>query len=427
MKYTKKNLSESKLEFSVELAPDEVKNHHENAVKKLSRDVKVAGFRKGHVPPEVAEKNINPEKLFDESVNSAVNAALVELINTETLQLLDRPDISVTKFVPAQTLEFTATIEIVPPIKLADPAKLKAKKQPVKIDEKEIDEVLENLRKNSATKTEVKRAAKTGDEVIIDFTGLKDDEEFDGGKAEDYTLELGSNSFIPGFEDAIVGHKTGEKFDITLTFPKDYGAKNLAGQKVVFKINLKKVNESKLPELDDKFAATIAPDFKTLTDLKNDIRRELTARAEQQANEKFQNELIEELAEKSKVEVPEILVADQLQALENQFTQNLMYRGLTLEQYLEQEKLTREEWEKKELRPAAEKRTKGSLILSQLSRDWNITANDEEVENQQQKILAQYNDPQLKARFESSEAKQQIAQQIITEKTMKKLAELNSK
>ncbi|MCL2037869.1 trigger factor [Candidatus Saccharibacteria bacterium] len=426
MKHTRKDLSDSKVEYSIEIATEQVAEHHARAVKKLSRDVKVAGFRKGHVPAEVAEKNIDPQKLFDEEVNAAINAALVELIAAEQIQLLDRPDIAITKFVPGQILEFTATVEIVPPVKLTDPAKLKSKKQPVKIDDKDIDEVLERLQKSVATKSEVKRAAKTGDEVVIDFTGLKDGEEFDGGKAEDYTLELGSNSFIPGFEDAIVGHKAGEQFDIPLTFPEDYGAKHLAGQEVVFKINLKKVNESKLPELDDRFAGTIAPDFKTLDDLKNDIKRELTARAEQEIAQKFQNDLIEELAEKSKVEVPEVLIEDQLKALEQQFVQNLMYRGLTLEQYLDQEKMTREEWEAKELRPAAEKRTKGSLILSQLSRDWSITATEEEVTAQQAKILAQYNDPQLKERFESAEAKQQIAQQIITEKTLAKLAELNS-
>ena len=423
MNHTRKDLSDSKIEYSVEIDQETLAKHHAAATKKLSRDVKVAGFRKGHVPPEVAEKHIDQSKLFDEEVNAAVNAALVELIAAEEIQLLDRPNVNITKFVPGQVLEFTVTAEIVPPVKLADVKRLKTKKPEVKVDAKEIDEVLERLQKGAATKAEVKRAAKDGDEVIIDFTGLKDGEEFDGGKAEDYMLELGSNSFIPGFEEAIVGHKTGDKFDIPVTFPKDYGVEHLAGAEVVFKIILKKVNEVKLPELDDKFAKTIAPDFKTLTDLKNDIKRELTARAEQQTTQKFHEDLLAELAEKSDAPAPEILVEDQEKALEQQFTQNLMYRGLTIEQYLEQQKLTRDEWVAKELRPGAEKRVRNSITLAQLTRDWQISATDEEVKAEQQRILAQYTEPALRANFETPEALQQIAQQIVAEKTLNRLAE----
>ena len=434
MKYNRKDLEKNKVEISVTISPDEIKKHHANAVKKLARDVKVDGFRKGHIPPEVAEKHINPANLADEAVNSAVNSALIEMIEKEDLQVLDQPEISVTKFVPAQILEFTAVLEIVPPIKLADPTKLKTKKEEVKIDDKEIDEILQRLRQNSSAKEETKRAAKNGDEVIIDFTGYfadektgKTGEKFDGGAAKDYALSLGSNSFIPGFEEAIIDHKAGDEFDIPLSFPEDYGAENLAGKKVIFKIVLHKVNEVKLPELNDKFASTISPEFKKLDDLKNDIKRELTARAEQDNERKFQDDLLKELAEKSNVEAPEILVNDQLSALERDFTQNLMYRGLDLEGYLKQEKLSRDEWIKRDVIPAAEKRVQNSLIITQLSRDWKITATNEEIESQRQKILAQYTEPTIRANFETDEARRQIAQQIITEKTLEKLAKLSSK
>ena len=428
MKYTKKDLSESKIEYHVEIAKEEVKKHHNAAVKKLSRDVKVAGFRKGHVPPEVAEKNIDPTKLADESINNAINSALVEVVDAEKLRLLDRPDTSVTKFVPAQVLEFKAIIEIVPPVKLADPAKLKAKKEPIKVGEKEVSEVLEQLRKTSKEKKEVKRAAKMGDEVIIDFIGMKDGEEFDGGKATDYALELGSNSFIPGFEEAIVGHKAGDKFDIPLTFPKDYGKEDLAGADVVFKIVLKKVNEIKLPKLDDKFASQISPEFKQIDDLKSDIERELVARAEQDSQKKFEDELLNELAEKSKVVVPEILVEDQIVFAERNFTQNLMYQGMSLDQYIEMNKFeNRDNWIKKELRPESEKIVRRSLVLAQLVEDWDIVATDKEIDEKQAQILAQYTDPKIIEKFQGDEAKQQIARQIMSEKTLAKLAKLNMK
>lgn len=428
MKHTRKDLSDSKIEFKVEVAAADVAKHHQAATKKLSKDVKVAGFRAGRVPTEVAEKHIDPAKLADEAVNNAINATLIDLIELEQIQLLDRPDIAITKFVPAEILEFTAVIEVVPPVKLADPAKLKTQKSQIKIEADEIDEVISRVQNDFSEKVAVKRAAKSGDEAIIDFDGCDEKgQSIDGAKGENYALKLGSKSFIPGFEDGIVGHKAGEKFELPLTFPKDYGAKHLAGAKVNFKIEIKTINEIKLPNLDDKFAQKVAPDFKTMADLKNDIERELTARAEQEIDQKFKDDLLDELAEKSKVPIPEILVTDQLAALEQNFAQNLAYRGLTLEKYLEDEKLNREDWIKKELRPAAEKRVKNSLVMAQLTRDWDISATEDEVVAQQAKIVAQYNDPSLKQRFETDEAKRQIAQQLIADKTLNKLAKLNSK
>ncbi|MCL2451488.1 trigger factor [Candidatus Saccharibacteria bacterium] len=425
MKHTKKNLGGNKLEYRVEVAADDVTKHHEAAVKKLSRDVKVAGFRKGRVPPEVAAKHVDPSALADEAVNATINAALVELITLEQLQLLDRPEIAVTKFVPAQILEFTAVVQIVPPVKLANPAKLKAKKSAVKIGDSDIDEVLENLRRQAAEKKPVKRAAADGDEVLIDFTGTKDGVEFDGGRSTDYTLVLGSNSFIPGFEAGIVGRKSGDKFDLAVKFPSDYGVKDLAGADVIFAIVLKEVREVKSPKLDDKFASQVAPDFKTLDDLRRDIERELAARAEHEATQKFEDDLLSELAEKSSVEVPDVLVDDQLGALEQQFTQNLMYRGLTLDKFLEDQELTRDEWLEKELRPMAEKRVRNSMVMVALARQWDIAATDEEVAARQSAMMTQYNDPTLIERFKDPEMARQIAQQIVAEKTLRRLAELN--
>ena len=428
MKHTRKDVSESKIEYHITVAAEDVAKHHRAAVSKLARDVKVAGFRAGHVPPEVAEKHIDPSALADESVNRAINGALVELIELDQIQLLDQPDISVTKFVPGQTLEFKATVEIVPPVKLADPAKLKTKKSAVKIDADEVDEVINRIRNDAAEKVTIKRAAESGDEAIINFDGKdKDGKSIEGAKGDDYALKLGSNSFIPGFEEGIVGHKAGVTFDLPLVFPKDYGAKHLAGAKVNFHIEVKEIKEIKLPELDDTFAASIAPDFKTVDDLKKDIRSELETRAAYDVEQKFKDDLLDELTEKSKVPTPEILVTDQLTSLERNFAQNLMYRGMTVEQYLEGENLTHDEWTKKELRPAAEKRVRNSLVMAQLTRDWDVTVSEDEVVAQQAKVVAQYNDPSLRQRFESDEAKRQLAQQLIADKTLTKLAELNSK
>ena len=429
MKHTIKNLSDSKIEIAVVLTTEEVAKHHATAVKKLSRDVKVPGFRKGHVPAEVAEKHLDPTTVADESINSAVNVALGEIINGDKIRVLDRPEIAVTKFVPAQTLEFTATIEIFPTIKLTGIDKLKTKKEVVKVDGKDVDDVLARLQKSAATKEEVKdRAAKLGDEVVIDFVGTKDGVEFPGGKSENYALELGSNSFIPGFEDGVVGHKADDEFDLPLKFPDEYGAEELAGAEVNFHVKLNKIREIKSPALDDKFAASVAPDLKTLDDLKKDIKREVTARAEFESQRRFEDALVEELAEKANFVVPEILIEDQLKVFEQRFEQNLMAQGMTIAQYLEMNKFAdRDDWIAKELRPTGEKMVRRSLVLAQLVDDWDISVTDEEITAKQDQIMAQYNDPKLRERFADDEAKQQIAQQLITEKTLRKLAELNSK
>ena len=250
MNYKREDIAKNKAKFTVVVDKEVIQQHHTAAVKRLGKDAKVPGFRRGHVPLEVLERAIDPARLGSLEIDGAINQSVVEIIAQEDLQLLDQPKVSVTKYVPNDTLEFTVEIEVVPPVKLADPTKLKVKKPTVKVDKQQIDDVIQRLRVSSAERTTVDRPAKNGDEVVIDFTGLRDGEEFAGGKARDYQLELGSNQFIPGFENGIVGHSAGDEFDVNVTFPKDYGAKDMAGKKAVFKVALKKVNELKLPELE---------------------------------------------------------------------------------------------------------------------------------------------------------------------------------
>jgi trigger factor len=431
MKTTKKNLDESKLEFTVILDDAEIKHAHTESVARLVKNVKVKGFREGKVPKEVAEKAINPAELADEEINHAVNDALAQIVRENNLQILDQPKIEITKFVPAQAIEFKATMEIVPELKLPDFAKITVKKEAAKVSDEEISRILENLRQGQATKEKVERAAKNGDEAEIDFEGFLDEKKtdaFDGGKGEKYPLVLGSGSFIPGFEEQIVGHKKNDEFDVKVSFPGDYGAKNLAGKAVVFAVKLREIREIKLPELNDDFAKNMAPDLKTLADLKNDIKRELTERAETEVENKFQNDLLNAVAAKTKfAKVPEILVNDQLQGLENEFATNLMYRGMTLEQYLESAGKTHEKWVETELKPAAETRVKNSMILAQLAREWNISASNDEVASKQGELMAQYSRPELRENLKQPEMVQQIAQQVITEKTLRELVKKAAK
>lgn len=346
----------------------------------------------------------------------------------EKLQALDRPAVEVKKFVPGQELEFTAESAIVPPVKLGNYKKLKAKQAEVKVEAKDVDDIIERMRQNFAEKTEVKRAAKDGDEVIIDFVGKKDDVAFDGGTAKDFNLTLGSGQFIPGFEEGVVGHKAGEEFDLDLTFPKDYHAKELAGAKVVFSVTLKKVQERVLPEVNDEFAAKCGP-FTDVKELKADIKREVTAQKEREAAEQLKDELVNELAEGSKVALPEILVEDQVQSIERDLLQNLMYRGLSQEQYFELQGFKdKDEWVAKEARPVAEKRVKAGLVLAELSKELKIDVSHEEVSAQIDVMKQQYGkDAKMAAQFDNPEVHRNIANRLITEKTVEKLVELNGK
>lgn len=425
MQYSKKQLDQYKVSYSVAVDQEQLQKSHQAALKQLGKNVKVAGFRPGHVPLAVLEKSVDQAGLFNTEMNEAVNASISELIKREKLRLIDQPQVEVKKYVPTSTLEFDVEAEVVPPIKLADPTKLKVKRPAVKIDQAEVDSVIKRLRNSSAERQAVDRPARDGDEVVIDFTGLKDDREFPGGKAKDYTLVLGSGSFIPGFESGIVGHKTGDKFDVKVIFPKEYGAKDLAGKKAVFKINLKKVHQLTLPELDDKFARSISPDLGTMQALRDDIAGELTRQEEASAGQDYHQQLLDKLADKSKIDLPPKLIDERLSVDEKQFAQNLLYRGLDMESYLSQLGKTKEQWQQEDLRPQVEKRLRSSMALRQFIDDNHISVTDEALGRRQAEILSHYTDPRMKAHFETPEAIEQTREQLLTEQALTKLAELN--
>lgn len=424
MKHTLKKLSDTQVEVTVTVSAEDLAEAKTSSLKYLSRQVKVAGFRKGKVPANVAEKNLDPNVLANDAMQRAVDTTLNEVITVESLRVLDQPKINITKFVPFTDMEYTAVIDVVPAIKLGNYKKLKAKKVVKKVAQSDIDEVIERVKQNFAEKNEVKRAAAMGDETVIDFVGKKEDVAFDGGTAEDYALTLGSKSFIPGFEEAIVGHKAGEKFDVPLTFPKDYQAENLKGTKVVFEVTLKKITEVTLPELTDELAKKVGP-FETVQELTDDITRELSAQTERQADNTYQDALVEELIKESHVPVPELLVTDQMQSIEQDARQNLMYRGMTADDYMQQKGYKDEdEWREKEFKDIATKRVQAGLVLAELSKVEHIQVTKEELEARHAEMLTQY--PNMKEQLEKPEARGDLVNRLVTEKTLERLVALNS-
>lgn len=426
MKITRKDISKTKVELTITLDAKELKQAEEVALVHIGEKAKIPGFRPGKAPLAAVKKQANPEDLASHVLNEAINSSVPQAFISEQIQALSRPEVEVKKYVPGQELEYTAESEILSEVKLGDYKKLKAEKPKVTVVKKDVDDVIERMRQSFAERKEVKRAIKDGDEATIDFKGFDSKgEAFAGGEAKDYPLVIGSGSFISGFEEGLIGKKEGDTFDLPVTFPKEYQAAHLAGQKCKFEVTVKTVREIVLPKVDDEFAAKCGP-FTDVKQLKDDIKKEITAQREREATEQLKDKLVDELVKLSKPLTPEILIKDQMKSIETDFVQNLMARGLTLEQYLEDKKWTREEWEKGDLYGAAKKRVESAIVLSEVSKQEKITVSDDEVEARQQELAQQYPDPKMREQLQTTEAKNDIANRIVTEKTLDRLIELNS-
>jgi trigger factor len=423
MQVTIKNLSDTKVQLHLTAEAELLQAIKQDTLQGFARTMKVSGFREGKAPLSMVEKYADPTRLQSEFLERAINRVYLDAVNEKQLRPVDQPQIKVTKFVPFDTLELEAEVEVVGDIKLPDYKKIKLAEDKVAVATKDIDEVINNLRTREAAKKDVTRAAKTGDQTTIDFKGVdtKTKEPVQGAEGKAYPLVIGSNSFIPGFEDNVVGMKTGEEKTFTITFPKDYGVKALQNRKVDFTITVQKVEEIVEPKLDDEFAAKVGP-FKTVADLKADIKKQLQSEKEYQASQKYADDLIRKITEKTTAAIPAVLVDEQIERIERDQRQNIMYRGQTWEEFLESEGLTEESYREAQ-RPAAELRVKAGLVLSEIAEAEKISITNEELDAQMQAISAQYPDQQMQAELAKPEARRDIASRLLTEKTLAKLKE----
>lgn len=425
MKHTRKQITDSKIELAVTLDADDLSSVRPLTIAKLSQNLKVPGFRPGKVPAKVAQKHLSTEAVESQLIEDAVNKYVVEVLISENVQPLDRPHVEISAVDPGKSLGFTATVDILPPTELGDYKNLKAEKEKVVVGEKDMKEVIDRMRQGFAEKKEVERAAKTGDEVWIDFEGKdKDGNAVPGATGKDYPLNLGSKTFIPGFEEGLISKKAGETFDLPLTFPKDYHHEPLKGAEVNFKVTVKKVQEVTLPKVDDEFAKKCGP-FNSVDELKEDVKEELRAQKQRTVDDQLKDALVEQLIKSSKVPAPEVLVKDQMDSIERDTVQNLMYRGMTLEQYLKEQDMTHDEWRDKELKDAATRRVQVGLALAELSKAENIQVSKEELDARHDEFLSQYNDPKIRTQLDTPEARRDLANRVLTEKTVDRLVELN--
>lgn len=428
MQISTEELKDSNTKVTVGVDKESIADAKRQVLGQLRPEVKAPGFREGKAPDNVVEKQLGAEYVQNLVLERAVGRAYSQAIDDKKLKPLGQPQINITKFVPYSELEFEAEVEVVPNFSLPDYKNLKIDTpDSEEVAEKDVDEVIENIRTRIAESKEVDRAAKDGDKAWIDFKGTRadNDEEVKGATGEDYPIVLGSNTFIKGFEPEVVGMKPGEEKDFTVTFPEDYHVKALQDQKVNFHVTLKKVEEIIKPDVNDEFAKKAGP-FENLESLKKDIKSQLEQEQQQRASREFREAVIEKLVEKTKLDVPPQLQERVKQEIRQEMEQNLQYRGTTLAQYIEQQGLSEEEFEQKELTEKANKRAKASLILTEVAEQEKIDINREELEERLQMLRQQYSDEKMQAELDKPEARRELAAQLMTEKTIQKLIEFNT-
>ncbi len=378
MKITKKSLKNSKVELTVVVEEKELIKYREKAIKKISESLDVQGFRKGHIPTDVVIKTVGEESISQETQYTAISASYKKALEENDLFPLDQPQIKVEKDSP---LTFIITIEVKPEIDLGKYRDIKISVKEEKITKKEIDDVLKQLQEQFPEFNEVKRKCKKGDKVNIDFAGFTlKDEPVANTEAKGQELELGSKQFIPGFEEEIEGMKAGEEKTFEITFPKDYNAKEMAGNKYKFKIKLNNVKEKVLPEINEVFIEKLLGKKESVDFLKKDIEKNLEIKKYNDNRIKAEEELLDKLSSKIKIEVPEILTKDESDTMIDNIKMGGLQQGYPWEKYLEAMKKTEEDI-RKEIKDEAEKRVKYRLIIQEIIQKEELSSDEKEVES----------------------------------------------
>lgn len=428
MQVTKEILKDNKVKLTIEVEAGKLALASNAAYAKLAPSVKVAGFRPGKAPKNIVEKEIGSERFKAEILDIILPESYYEAVMQEKLEVVGSPEVKVLKFVPTDGLTYEATVEIMPEFKLPDIKKIQVKRQGIKVTDKEIQEVLDDLAKQLSKTAKVERPAKLGDKVEIDFEGFIGGMPFEGGKSQNHPIVLGSGSFIPGFEEQVVGMKADEERDVEVSFPADYHAENLKGKKATFKVKLHHVEEVVLPEINDAFASQVGP-FKDLPALRADIEKQLIYTKELQERRRVEDEILAKLVEKTKFTAPSSLISQEQHRMVHEAENNLAQQGIQMPQYLEMIKKTMEDIEE-EMKPEAEKRVKVGIVLTQIAKDGNYSASDKEIEESIARKLELYQGSereQAENYFKTHEAKHQIENSVVGQKVLDYLYDTCSK
>lgn len=378
-------------EVNVKIEGKEWEEALDKAFKEQSKKANIPGFRKGKVPKDVFIKKYGKEALYFDAADIVLNDAYQKMIEENAdLKIVAQPQVNL-KSIDENGVEFTFNLVLYPEVTLGKYTKLGVKKEKVEATEEEINKTIDEMRNRYAENVVKEGKIEKGDIAIIDFEGFKDGVAFEGGKAENYSLEIGSNSFIPGFEDALIGLKAGESKDIDLTFPEDYHAEDLKGAKVTFKVKVNEVKEVKIPEIDKDFFEDLAMEgINDLDSLKAQVKENILAHKEHHAEEHFVDELVNKAMETMKVDVPHEMIHEEVDRMLRQYEENLKMQGITLEQFY---KFTNSDEQalKDQMHTEAERRVKERLLLEAIKEKENITITDEEAEKEAEELAKKYN------------------------------------
>ena len=383
-------LEHNMAKLTIEVPAEDVEKALQAAYLKERSKISLPGFRKGKVPRQMIEKMYGPEVFYDEAANHMISEAYGKAFDECELQIVSQPKIEVVQIEKGKSFIFTAEVAVKPEVTLGEYKGLKVDKVSTRVTQKEVDEEIEKERERNARTIDVTdRAVQDKDMVTLDFEGFVDGEAFEGGKGENYPLTIGSGSFIPGFEEQLIGAEIDKETEVKVTFPEDYQAEELAGKDAVFKCTVHQIKAKELPELDDEFASDVSESCETLEDYRAEVKAKIKERKEREGRQKKEDQAVEQAIENSQMDIPQPMIDLEAKQLADDFARRLMQQGMSAEQYFQLTGLS-EDKIIEELKPQAEKRIKTRLVLEAVVAAEGIQVSDERLDEELQKMADSY-------------------------------------
>ena len=423
MQSTITNKEGNKVSLKIEVESKKFEDAVQKSYMKNRGRFNIPGFRKGKVPRKIIEVNYGEGVFYEDAINIVFPEAYEKAIEDHNLDPVDRPDVDIEEIEKGKPVVFTAEVTVKPEVTLGEYKGIEVEKVEYNVTEEEIDKELKNMQEQNGRIIEVEdRPVQNGDTLTIDYAGFVGEEQFEGGTAQNQTLEIGSGRFIPGFEEQLVGKNKGEEVEVNVTFPEEYQAENLAGKDATFKVTIHEIKEKELPELDDELAKDVS-EFDTLEELKNDIKNRLEESSKNREEAENQNNVLAKVVEASEVEIPEVMIERQVDSEVNDFSYRLQFQGLDINKYFELTNTTMEDL-RSQMKENAEKVVRNDLILEAIAKAEGIEPTDEEIDNEIEKMAKQYNQEadKLKKSLRDSDM-DYIKMGIINKKTLDFLLE----
>lgn len=377
--------------LTIEVDAEKVNEGLDHAFKKIVKDINVPGFRKGKMPRAMFEKRFGVEALYQDAIDYLLPDAYMQAVEETGIEPVDSPEIDIEQMEKGKSLIIKATVTVKPEVKLGEYKGLEVAKVDTEVTDEEVEEELKALQERHAELVvKEDEAAVDGDTVVIDFKGFVDGEAFEGGEAENYSLVLGSGQFIPGFEEQLIGTKTGEEKDVEVTFPEEYHASELAGKPAVFKVKVHEIKGKELPELDDEFAKDADDEVETLDELRAKLRKTLEENKKHEAEHIVRDTVVEKAAENAEIDIPEVMIDNEVNRMLQEFEQRLQMQGMNLDLYFQFSGQSEEDL-KGQMKEDAAKRVRVSLTLEAIAKAENIEATPEEMDEELQRLADMYN------------------------------------